>query len=122
MLLWHENSFLLYEKMHLSGFGFVMGKYALALPRFREGPVVSQAKVGYGAANNGHEVGDQQRQMRLMDEQPHQGQVAQHRNQAVGEMEAHELAEPCGSVALAGPGVVHVPKKVVKQGEFDGRG
>ena len=52
--------------------------------------------------------------MRLMDQQTHQGKVANHGNQAVGEMEAHELTEPCGAVAAIAPRVVQVPHEVMQ--------
>ena len=88
----------------------------------RERPIVSQAEVHYRAAKYCDAIRDKQRQMDLMDEQAHQGEVSQHGNQAVGEMEPHELAESRGVVAAVAPRVVQMPHEVVHERELDGRG
>ena len=57
-----------------------------------------------------------------MDQQSHQGEVAEHGDEAVGEVEAHELVECGGGVAAVAPCVVEVPGEVVQERELDGRG
>ena len=85
-------------------------------------PIVSQAEVHYGAAKNCDAIRDKQRQMDLMDQQTHQDEVSQHGNQAVREMEPHELTESRGVVTAVAPLVVQMPHEVVQERELDGHG
>lgn len=57
-----------------------------------------------------------------MDEEAHEDDIAEERDEAVGEMESDELREWGRGGAAVAPGVVEVPKEVVEDGEFDGDG
>jgi hypothetical protein len=83
---------------------------------------MAEAEVEDGAAEDGDEVGDEQGKVRGADQQSHEGEIAEHGDQTVGEMKAQELGEQGGAAAAVAPGVVEVSDKVVQQGEFEGRG
>jgi len=83
---------------------------------------VSQTEVEDGAAEDGDDVGDEQGKVRGADQQSHEGEIAEHGDQAVGEMKAEELGEQFGAVAAVAPGVVEVSDKVVQEGKLEGRG
>ncbi len=57
-----------------------------------------------------------------MHERVHEGEVAEERDEAVGQVKAGDLAGAGGSVAAVAPGVVEVPCEVVEEGEFQGEG
>ena len=54
-----------------------------------EGPIVSQAEVNDGAAEDRNAIGDEQGKVRDTNQQAHQGEIAEHGSKAVGKMKAH---------------------------------
>lgn len=58
--------------------------------------------------------------MRFADEDGHKRQVAEHRDESVGKMEAGELSEG-GAVAVA-PCAAQVPEEIMEQRHFDSSG
>ena len=55
--------------------------------------MMSKEEVGEAAAGDGERVGDEDGQMGGVDEEAHEREVAEERDEAVGEMEAEELGE-----------------------------
>ena len=56
-----------------------------------ENPVVCEEEVGEAAAGDGECVGEEDGHVDGADEEAHEGEVAEERDEAVGEMEAEEL-------------------------------
>src|ERR1700677_4378394 len=57
-----------------------------------------------------------------MDEDAHQGEIAQHGDQAVRKMKPQQLSGERGVVAAVAPSVLDVPNEVVDKRELDGCG
>ena len=80
-------------------------------------------EVGETAAGDGEDVCEKNRHVRGADEEAHEGEVADVRDEAVGEMEAEECARCCVARDFClRPGVVNVPGEVVEERELDGEG
>ena len=90
----------------------------------REDPVVREEEVGEATCGDGDGVRENDGHVGGVDEDVHEREVAEQRDEAVGEMEAEELCERVASGVLRcfGPGVVQVPDEVVKERELDGEG
>jgi hypothetical protein len=84
--------------------------------------VVAESEVDDRAAEDGDGVGEEQREVGVVDEHGHEGEVSGEGDEAVGSVEAEELLERGEMVATISPGVVEVPEEVVEQGELDGGG
>ena len=88
-----------------------------------EDPVVGEEKVGETAAGDAECVGEEDGNVGGADEGTHEREVAEERDEAVGEMEAEECAG-CGAEGDFGlwPGVADVPGEVVEERELNGEG
>jgi hypothetical protein len=86
--------------------------------------VVRDEKVGEATGGDGECVGEKDRHAERVDEESHEEEIAEERDEAVGEMEAQELCERFARAALrfCWPGVVEMPEEVVEERELDGEG
>ena len=89
----------------------------------REDPVVREEEVGEATGGDGECVGEEDRHVDGVDEEVHEREVAEERDETVGEMEAQECAR-CRAARdfCLWPGVVDVPGEVVEQCKLDGEG
>ena len=83
-----------------------------------------EEEVGEATCGDGDGVRENDGHVGGVDEDVHEREVAEQRDDAVGEMEAEELCERVASGVLRcfGPGVVQVLDEVVKERELDGEG
>ena len=88
-----------------------------------EDPVVGYEEIGETAAGDAECVGEEDGNVGGADEGTHEREVAEERDEAVGEMEAEECAG-CGAEGdfCLWPGVADVPGEVMEERELNGEG